>query len=118
MPVTLYGLKTCDTCRKARRYLDNADIAYGFVDLRDNPIDNKRLAAWLNAAGWQALCNRRSRTWRELPAARRKSLDADSAPALLLQHPTLIKRPVLELPGDILVGFSAARYAAAIAGLN
>lgn len=118
MTVTLYGLKNCDTCRKAWRLLDAAGVGHGFVDLRDTPVDAARLAQWLETVGWQTLVNKRSRSWRALDAYQRETLDAHSTLELLGQHPTLIKRPVLELPNDLIVGFNPSRYAAAIEQLG
>ena len=112
----VYGLKNCDTCRRARRWLADAGADHGFVDLRAEGIGEARLRDWIARAGWPALLNRRSRTWRELPADQRDNLDAERAAALMQAHPTLIKRPVMEIGDDVILGFDADRYAAALAG--
>ena len=106
MNVTLYGLKTCDTCRKARKALDAADVDVVFHDVRDDGVSNDLLAGWIAAAGWEALLNTRSTTWRELSGADKKDVDAAKAARLMLAHPTLIKRPVIDADGEILVGWT------------
>lgn len=117
--ITLYGLKNCDTCTKARRWLAQRGIDHDFVDLRAEGVDRARLAQWLDAVGRDSLVNRRSRTWRELDAVDRGLGDDDRVLDLLRREPTLIKRPVLVLDtGVVLVGFSDARYEAALAGAD
>lgn len=106
----LFGIPSCDSVRKARQWLDGRGIAYVFHDLRKDGLDAKRLAAWVAQAGWETLLNRRGSTWRQLPVAQREGLDAKRAQALMLQQPTLIKRPVLETGVDLEVGFDADRY--------
>ncbi|WP_435104417.1 ArsC family reductase [Arhodomonas sp. AD133] len=108
--IILYGLKTCDTCRKARRHLDAAGVDYRFRDLRADGVDGERLRRWEAAVGWEQLLNRRSTTWRQLAEADRADLTADRAIALMIDHPTLIKRPVLEYDERVLVGYRANDY--------
>lgn len=115
MSITLYGLKNCDTCRAASKWLTTAGYEFKFVDLRQNPVAPERLAGWLKTQGWEICLNRRSRTWRELDEQDRDNIDENKALALMQAHPTLIKRPVLEHAAGIIVGFSAADYAAAVA---
>jgi len=115
--VTLYGIKTCDTCRTARAWLKDAGIEHHWVDLRDDGVDSARLVAWRDALGDAALLNKRSKTWREFDADQRAAAEADPI-AVLLEHPTLAKRPILETATDILAGFSDARYQAALAGAD
>ena len=108
--VTLYGLKSCDTCRKARQYLNERDFQHEFRDLRDDGFSEQELDAWLAVAGWERLLNKSSTTWRNLDDSDKQDLDADKARALLLANPTLIKRPVINTgrPPDqptITVGF-------------
>ncbi|WP_280540996.1 ArsC family reductase [Chromohalobacter sp. 11-W] len=110
--VTLYGIKTCDTCRKARRTLDDLGIAYRYHDLREDGLDATRLDAFLARSDWNTLLNTRSTTWRGLDDADKRDLDVERARALLLAHPTLLKRPVLETPDHFLVGFKADAYRA------
>lgn len=104
--IDMFGLKTCDGCRKARKWLDAAGIDHTFHDLRDDGLDAARLERWEQAAGWQTLLNRRSTTWRQLPERDRADLDAAKATALMMAHPALIKRPVFEAAGRVLVGFN------------
>lgn len=110
--LTLYGIPNCDSCRKARKWLDGNGVSHRFHDLRADGIDEKRLRAWQKSVDWKALLNTRSTTWRGLPEKERSGVDADRAVALMVQHPTLIKRPVLETGRKLLVGFSPANYAA------
>lgn len=117
--VTLYGLKNCDTCVKARQWLSVQGIEHVFVDLRTDGVERERLANWLREAGRETLINTRGRTWRELDPAEREIGDDATALELLLRYPTLIKRPVLEPgTGGIVVGFSAPRYEVALAGAD
>lgn len=109
--ITLYGLKSCDSCRAARRRLDGAGIAHDFVDVRATPLDAAHLARWAEALGWEVLVNRRSTTWRGLNEADRQIADQASAVALLQAHPTLIKRPVIETGKQIFSGLDDATLA-------
>ncbi len=110
--LTLYGIANCDTVKKARRWLDTRGLAYIFVDLRRDGLDPGRLQGWIEALGWEALLNRRGTTWRRLPEAERAELTAARARTLMLEHPTLVKRPVLEDGGAVQVGFSDAQFTA------
>ncbi len=107
----LYGLKNCDSCRKARRWLDEHGVDYRFHDVRDDGLDAATLAQFFAGAEWKVLLNTRSTTWRSLPESQKKEIDADRAMALILEHPTLLKRPVLADDAGILSGFSPQRYA-------
>lgn len=116
MSVTIYGIKTCDTMKKARSWLDAHGKPYGFHDYRAEGIDRKRLEAWADKVGWETLLNKSSTTFRALPEADRQGIDRAKAIALMLAEPTMIKRPVLELGGGkLLVGFKPDNYAAALA---
>ncbi|WP_454813699.1 ArsC family reductase [Labrys neptuniae] len=116
MSVTIYGIKTCDTMKKARNWLDAHGKAHGFHDYRAEGIDRKRLEAWVDKVGWETLLNKSSTTFRALPEADRQSIDRAKAIALMLAEPTMIKRPVLDLGGGkLLVGFKPDNYAAALA---
>ena len=114
--VTIYGIKTCDTMRKARAWLDARGIAYAFHDYKAAGIERGRLEAWARAIGWEALLNRAGTTFRKLPEPDRAGLDRDKAIALMLAQPSMIKRPVLDRGGRLLVGFKPEQYAAAFAG--
>ncbi|KAA5802366.1 ArsC family transcriptional regulator [Alkalicaulis satelles] len=108
---TLYGLKSCDTCRKALKALDAAGIAATFTDVRSDPGLAARLPGWLEALGAEALANTRSTTWRGLDERERARLASDPA-GLLADHPALIKRPVIEAGGAVHCGWTPAARAA------
>lgn len=105
--IVIYGLKNCDSCRKAVKLVQEAGAAHRFHDLRGDGLPPARLARWLEAVGWEALVNRRSTTWRGLPEAEKASLDAVGAGPLLARHPTLVKRPVIEAGEAVIVGLGA-----------
>jgi len=108
--ITVYGIKNCDTVKKARRWLDERGLAYGFHDVRMDGLDEAILRAWCDAVGWESLLNRRGTTWRKLPDTVRQISGQTDAVTLMLAHPTLIKRPVLVSGNAILVGFDEALY--------
>jgi arsenate reductase len=112
-PVTIHGIKTCDTIRKARAWLDARDIAYAFHDYRVDGLARGVLEGWVRAVGWQTLLNRASTTFRELPDAQKVDIDQAKAIALMLAHPMLIKRPVLAVGDALIVGFKPDAYGAA-----
>lgn len=116
MALTLYGIPNCDTVKKARRWLDEAGIAYRFHDVRKDGLDPDRLQGWIDALGWDKLLNRNGTTFRKLPDADKAGLDAAKAKARMLEHPAMIRRPVVEAPDGVSAGFSAddwrARFAA------
>ncbi|WIX32007.1 ArsC family reductase [Salinicola sp. JS01] len=111
MTTTLYGIKTCDTCRKARRQLADQGVEYRYHDLRADGLDADLLDRLLAAADWQTLLNTRSTTWRGLDDHAKQDVDATRARALMLEHPTLLKRPLLAHGETLIVGFDPARYA-------
>jgi len=108
--LTLYGIPNCDTCRKARRFLEQEGVDYRFHDLREDGLDRATVERWVAAAGLDALLNRRSTTWRQLPAGDRDHLTESAAIELMLAHPTLVKRPVAEKGKNVRVGFNADVY--------
>jgi len=113
MAVTLYGIRNCDTMKKAWTWLDQHGVAYGFHDYRKAGIDRPRLEGWAERVCWERLLNRAGTTFRKLPEAERQGLDQDKAVALMMAQPSMIKRPVLELEGRLLVGFRPEEYQAA-----
>ena len=116
MTTTLYGIPNCDTVRRARAWLDARGVPYGFHDFKTHGVPEAELDRWLAAPGWEALVNRRGTTWRRLDEATRAGvIDAASARAVLLAHPSLVKRPVVDWgPGrEATIGFDAARWEAA-----
>lgn len=103
----VYGIQSCDTCRKARRWLRDSGRPHAWHDLREDGLEAAVVQRWLDATGAEALVNRRSTTWRELDAnTRDHALDPDRAARVLIEHPTLIKRPVFERDGAVHVGFT------------
>lgn len=117
MSLTLYGIKNCDTMKKARAWLDKQGVAYTFHDYKTDGIDRARLVDWCKAVGWETLLNRAGTTFRKLPEADKQDLDEAKAIVLMLAQPSAIKRPVLERRAKPpLVGFKPELYAAEIAG--
>ena len=114
-PVTIYGIKNCDTIKKARKWLDDHRVDYAFHDYKTDGIDRARLKTWTEAAGWRTLLNQSSTTFRGLPDAAKEGLTQAKAITLMLEQPSMIKRPVLDHGGEILVGFKAEAYQAALA---
>ena len=113
--IRFYGIPNCDTVKKARAWLDLRGIGYTFHDYKKEGADPARLAAWSDAAGWEALLNRRGTTFRALSEADKADIDRARALRLMAAHPSLIKRPVVEHAGGLLVGFGAAEWEAALA---
>ncbi len=108
--VRLYGIPNCNTVKKARQWLQDHGIDCHFHDFKKEGVDPARLDAWLERVGWETLVNRRGTTWRRLPEEARDGLDRDKARGLLMTHPTLIKRPVLEHREGVVVGFDPEAY--------
>ena len=115
-PVALimYGIPNCDTIKKARKWLDAQGIEYSFHDYKKEGADPAKLAEWVSAAGWEKVLNRAGTTFRKLPDEDKAGLDAGKAVMLIAAHPSAIKRPVLEHPGGLLVGFDEGAWAAAL----
>jgi len=110
----LYGIPNCDTVKKARAWLDAGGRAYAFHDYKKEGANARQLSHWAAAVGWETLLNRRGTTFRGLPEADRADIDEAKALTLMAAHPSLIKRPVLEYPGGLLVGFDASGWTAAL----
>ena len=109
--LTVYGLKSCDTCRKARKFLAERDIDFRFHDVRDDGLDMQTLQRWASRVDWEKLLNRQSLTWRKVPEVDRAEMNMDRALGLIVENPTLLKRPVLESETLLAVGFSERRFA-------
>jgi arsenate reductase len=115
MAITIYGIKNCDAMKKARAWLDKHGVDYAFHDYKTAGIERAQLEQWAKTVGWDTLLNRGGTTFRKLPDKDKNSLDAKKAIALMLEQPSMIKRPVLELGrGKLLVGFAPDTYSAAI----
>jgi len=112
--VTVYGIRNCDTVKKARAWLDARGVDYRFHDYKTAGIDAPRLRGWASELGWERLLNRAGTTFRQLPEADRADIDQDKAIALMLAQPSMIKRPVVDLGDRRLVGFKADEWEGAI----
>ena len=108
--ITLYGIPNCDTVRKARKWLTERGLEYRFHDLRKDGLDERQLRGWVAELGWEALLNRRGTSWRKLPEAVREGMNERTAVRVMLEQPAVIKRPLLDLGGELSLGFSAASY--------
>ncbi|WP_339486116.1 ArsC family reductase [Pseudomonas sp. EL_65y_Pfl2_R95] len=115
MTCVLFGIKACDTMKKARTWLDEHDVAYSFHDYKAVGIDRGNLEKWCNEHGWEIVLNRAGTTFRKLEDAQKSDLDQNKAIELMLAQPSMIKRPVLDLGDRTLVGFKPDRYAAELA---
>lgn len=104
--VTLYGIKNCDTMKKARKWLDQHSVEYSFHDVRIDGLDEKTLQQWIKSVGWETLLNTRGMTWRKLPDEDKANINEAKAIKLMLQQPAIIKRPVLVQNKKVHVGFS------------
>ncbi len=107
MSLKLYGLKNCDTCRKALKALGAAGVEHEFVDVRADGVSATQVSGWAGAVGWQKLLNTKSTTWRGLSDSEKSDVDEAKAVALMAEHTTLIKRPVIEAGGNVTVGWTA-----------
>jgi arsenate reductase len=114
--VTIYGIKACDTMKKARAWLDAHGVAYAFHDYRTEGLERATLERWADQVGWEVLLNRAGMTFRNLPERDKTGLTEKKAIALMLAQPAMIKRPVLEAGGKPLVGFKPELYAAVFRG--
>lgn len=115
MSITLYGIPNCDTVKKARVWLDERGIAYAFHDYKKAGADGTKLAAWCDAAGWELVLNRAGATFKKLADSDKAEITQAKAIALMMEQPSMIKRPVVEYPAGILVGFKPDIYEKAFA---
>jgi len=116
LPITIFGIKNCETMKKARAWLDKQRVDYAFHDYKTAGIERAQLERWCKKVGWETLLNRAGATFRKLPDRDKNGLDAKKAVALMLAQPSMIKRPVLELGGGkLLVGFKPELYSEAMA---
>ena len=114
--ITIYGIKNCDTMKKARAWLDSHGVTYEFYDYKAAGAPKDRLKAWTSELGWETLLNRAGTTFRKLPDADKEGLNERKALALMLEQPSMIKRPVLDIGGKLLVGFKPEIYAKEVGG--
>ena len=106
----LFGITSCDSCRKARKWLQDQTREFEFHDLRNDGLDVQMLERWMSRMDWLKFLNTRSLTWRKIPEVDRAEMTKNRAISLMLEHPTLVKRPVLECKQFIAVGFSPENY--------
>ena len=114
MITTVYGIQNCDTVKKARKWLDDEGIDYAFHDYKKQGVPEVHLKAWIADQGWEPILNRRGTSFRKLPDADKQGVDPAKAEQLLLANPSMIKRPIVEYAGGLLVGFDAGTWAAAL----
>lgn len=107
---TLYGIKNCDTVKKARKWLDEQSVDYRFHDFRGDGLEADQVETWVAQLGWEQLINKRSTTWKQLDDATKAGLNDQSVIAVVLENPTLIKRPLLDQDSNYTVGFKVADY--------
>lgn len=111
--ITLFGIPNCDTVRKARKWLEAEGIEYQFHDFKKQGVTEDALSEWISQAGLDTVLNRRGTTWRQLPESDREGIDETKAIALLLEHTSMIKRPVLQMTNGIVhIGFKPEQYQA------
>jgi len=116
LTITLYGIRNCDTIRRARAWLDGHAVAYAFHDYKVMGVDRARLERWSGVVGWEKLLNRSGTTFRKLPEAARAAVDEQRALDLMLAQPSMIRRPILETDRDLLLGFVPQDYESLLAG--
>lgn len=108
----VYGIRNCDTVKKARKWLDEQGVDYQFHDFKKDGLTSEKLSQWEQAVGWEALLNKRGTTWRKLPDEVRATISAQSAHQVMLDNPSIIKRPVVEHDDEVSVGFNPDDWAA------
>jgi arsenate reductase len=111
MSPTIYGIRNCDTMKKARAWLDRQGVAYRFHDYKAEGIERSRLESWASKVGWEVLLNKAGTTFRKLPDRQKEGLNKERAIALMFDNPSMIRRPVLEADGKLVVGFNPGQYA-------
>nr|WP_239480373.1 arsenate reductase [Parashewanella hymeniacidonis] len=108
--ITLWGIKPCDTVRKAKKWLEQNEINFEFSDFRDKPLEKDQLEFWVTKQQWETIFNKRSTSFRNLSDAEKTDINETKAMNLMLEHPTLIKRPILVLNDKVYVGFKIEQY--------
>lgn len=117
MAITIYGIKNCDTMKKARAWLDQKGVAYAFHDYKAEGIDRAHLDRWIDRTSWETVLNRAGTTFKKLDDADKADLNREKATTLMLAQPSMIKRPVLEADGKLIVGFKPEVYEEAFSGI-
>lgn len=113
MAVRMFGISNCDTIKRAKAWLNQHDIAYDFHDYKKLGVDEVELRAWVSELGWEVLLNKAGTTFRAIPDGCKQKIDADKAVELMLANPSMIKRPIIDLGGYLIVGFKQEAYAKA-----
>ncbi len=108
--IKIYGIPNCDTMKKARKWLESHDVAYEFHDYKKLGVPENNLKSWVKQAGWEAVLNKRGTTWRKLDEKTRNNINQDSAIMIMLDNPSIIKRPVLESGKTLIIGFNETEY--------
>jgi Spx/MgsR family transcriptional regulator len=114
MPITLYGIPNCDTVKKARTWLNTKNLEHDFHDFKKSWVDEAHLLRWCDALGWEKVLNKAGTTFKKLADSDKTNLNQTKAIALMLAQPSMIKRPIVEHPGGLLIGFKADEWSAAI----
>ena len=116
--ITMYGIKNCDSIKKARNWLDNERVSYNFHDYKVSGVDKTKLEEWVMEHGWETILNRSGTTFKALDAGDRAHIDADKAILLMITNPSMIKRPILDTGRETIIGFKATTYENALAGVK
>jgi arsenate reductase len=116
--ITMYGIKNCDTIKKARNFLDNSGKSYSFHDYKVSGVDKAKLEEWVMEHGWETILNRSGTTFKALDSGDKAHIDAEKAILLMSANPSMIKRPILDLGGQTIVGFKATTYEDALEGVK
>ena len=116
--ITMYGIKNCDSIKKARNWLDNERVSYNFHDYKVSGVDKAKLEDWVMEHGWETILNRSGTTFKALDAGDRAHIDADKAILLMITNPSMIKRPILDTGRETIVGFKATTYENALQGVK
>lgn len=115
--IIMYGIKNCDTIKKARNFLDNNRVSYSFHDYKVSGVDEAKLRGWVDEFGWETILNRSGTTFRALDAGDKAHIDADKAILLMMTNPSMIKRPILDTGKATIIGFKATTYENALEGV-
>jgi arsenate reductase len=110
MAITMYGIPNCDTIKKARKWMEGRNVTYSFHDYKKAGITKERLTDWVLHVGWEVLLNKGGTTFKKLPPVNKENIDDDKAIMLMMEYPSMIKRPVLEYDDGVLVGFKGSQY--------
>lgn len=108
--IKIYGIKNCDTIKKTLKWFDANDLEYEFVDYKKQPPSEQLAKAFISSFGWETAINKRGTTWRKLDEEVKNAVTDESAISLMLQHPSMIKRPIIEHAGTFLIGYNESQF--------